>query len=255
MLPPLASQLPNPHRSLPPLRTSIGPLYLERKASGTEALPTDIWILTAKFPMLILRVGVLSSALDDWAKEEESRDVIDPKGGWELDANAAETEEQEDEFEDAVGNEDVLAGELHPWVLSELLYSIINFVPLKALFLSTYKSSHVYLSFVTSMPPVQLHARRSSSASSTSRILPVAVRTLATIHAELTEGFRLVSGNKLQDARAAFRSVLQALLLVIVSSDADAVEISAMTTDVPGIDSLLELLLDSPPQNLPHDGS
>ncbi|KIK20638.1 hypothetical protein PISMIDRAFT_12838 [Pisolithus microcarpus 441] len=64
--------------------------------------------------MLILRVGVLSSALDDWAKEEESCDVIDPEGGWELDTNAAETEEQEGEFEDAVGNEDALAGELHP---------------------------------------------------------------------------------------------------------------------------------------------
>ncbi|KIK18065.1 hypothetical protein PISMIDRAFT_14614 [Pisolithus microcarpus 441] len=45
--------------------------------------------------------------------EEESRDVIGPEGGWELDANAAETEEQEDEFEDAVGDEDVLVGELH----------------------------------------------------------------------------------------------------------------------------------------------
>ncbi|KAI6018488.1 hypothetical protein BKA83DRAFT_4480929 [Pisolithus microcarpus] len=44
-------------------------------------------------------------------------------------------------------------------------------------------------------------------------------------HAELTKGFRLVSGNKLQDARAAFRSVLQALLLVIVSSDVDTVEV------------------------------
>ncbi|KAI6023111.1 hypothetical protein BKA83DRAFT_4493235 [Pisolithus microcarpus] len=238
-LPPSASQLPNPHRSLPPLRTSIGPLYLEQKASGTEALPMDIWKLMAKFPMLILRVGVLSSALDNWAKEEESCDVIDPEGGWELDANAAKTEEQEDEFEDAVGNEDVLVGELHPVTAIQLLnhqFGIINFVPLKALFLSTYKSSHVYLSFITSMPPVQLH-------------------TLATIHAELAEGFCLVSGNKLQDARATFRSVLQALLLVIVSPDTDAVEISAMTTDMPGIDSLLELSLDLPPQNLLHDGS
>ncbi|KAI6012906.1 hypothetical protein PISMIDRAFT_17947 [Pisolithus microcarpus 441] len=64
--------------------------------------------------MLILQVGVLSSALDDWAKEEESHNVIDPESGWELDTNAAETEEQVDEFEDAVGNKDVLAGELHP---------------------------------------------------------------------------------------------------------------------------------------------
>ncbi|KAI6036960.1 COPI alpha subunit C-terminus-domain-containing protein [Pisolithus microcarpus] len=215
--------------------------------------------------MLILRVGVLSSALDDWAKEEESRNVIDPEGGWELDTNAAETEEQEDEFEDATelwvhnssfATDNVAAGSFGTAIqLLNRQFGIINFVPLKALFLSTYKSSHVYLSFVTSMPPVQLHVRRSSSASSTSRVLPVAVRTLTTIHVELTEGFHLVSGNKLQDARAAFRSVLQALLLVIMSSDADTVEISAMTTDVPGIDSLLELSLDSPLQNLPHDGS
>ncbi|KIK18733.1 hypothetical protein PISMIDRAFT_14118 [Pisolithus microcarpus 441] len=215
--------------------------------------------------MLILRVGVLSSALDDWAKEEESRNVIDPEGGWELDTNAAETEEQEDEFEDATelwvhnssfATDNVAAGSFGTAIqLLNRQFGIINFVPLKALFLSTYKSSHVYLSFVTSMPPVQLHVRRSSSASSTSRVLPVAVRTLTTIHVELTEGFHLVSGNKLQDARAAFRSVLQALLLVIMSSDADTVEISAMTTDVPGIDSLLELSLDSPPQNPPHDGS
>ncbi|KAI6124422.1 COPI alpha subunit C-terminus-domain-containing protein [Pisolithus croceorrhizus] len=186
--------------------------------------------------------GALSSALDDWAKEEESHDVIDPEeGGWELDADATETEEQEDEFEDAVDDDDSLGAGAAPgvsetelWVRNssfaadhvaagsfetamQLLnrqFGIINFALLKVLFLSTYRSSHVYLSSVASMPPVQLHVRRNPSESSTSRVLPVA----------LTEGFRLVSGNKLQDARAAFRSVLQALLLVIVSSDADAKE-------------------------------
>ncbi|KAI6116323.1 coatomer WD associated region-domain-containing protein [Pisolithus sp. B1] len=196
--------------------------------------------------------GALSSALDDWAKEEESHDVIDPEeGGWELDADATETEEQEDEFEDAVDDDDSLGAGAAPgvsetelWVRNssfaadhvaagsfetamQLLnrqFGIINFALLKVLFLSTYRSSHVYLSSVASMPPVQLHVRRNPSESSTSRVLPVAVRTLATIRGELTEGFRLVSGNKLQDARAAFRSVLQALLLVIVSSDADAKE-------------------------------
>ncbi|KIK24148.1 hypothetical protein PISMIDRAFT_10414 [Pisolithus microcarpus 441] len=74
--------------------------------------------------MLILWVGVLSSALDDWVKEEESHDVIDPEGGWELDANAAETKEQEDEFEDAVGDEDVLAGELHPVRFFQNCYTV-----------------------------------------------------------------------------------------------------------------------------------
>ena len=50
-----------------------------------------------------------SSALDDWAKEEETQDAIDPEeGGWELDADAGETEDQEEEFEDAVDEEDTL---------------------------------------------------------------------------------------------------------------------------------------------------
>ncbi|KAI6013424.1 hypothetical protein BKA83DRAFT_4500245 [Pisolithus microcarpus] len=61
--------------------------------------------------------GLTNGHLDidsEISHEEESCDVIDPEGGWELDTNAAETEEQEGEFEDAVGNEDALAGELHP---------------------------------------------------------------------------------------------------------------------------------------------
>ncbi|KAI6016355.1 hypothetical protein PISMIDRAFT_19711 [Pisolithus microcarpus 441] len=79
-----------------------------------QSTPKPPPILTSTQNLNWPLVGVLSSALDDWAKEEESRDVIDPEGGWELDTNAAETEEQEDEFKDAVGDEDVLAGELHP---------------------------------------------------------------------------------------------------------------------------------------------
>ena len=49
-----------------------------------------------------------SSALGNWAKEEETQDAIDPEeGGWELDADAGETEDQEEEFEDAVDEEDI----------------------------------------------------------------------------------------------------------------------------------------------------
>ena len=52
---------------------------------------------------------VLSSALDDWAKEEGIQDVIDPEeGGWELGAAEGETEDQEEEFEDAIDEEDTL---------------------------------------------------------------------------------------------------------------------------------------------------
>lgn len=56
-------------------------------------------------------------------------------------------------------------------------------------------------------------------------MLPVAVRTLASIRTELSEGFRAVSGNKLPDAQTVFRSVLRSLLLVSIASDNEAKEV------------------------------
>lgn len=52
-----------------------------------------------------------SSALDDWAKEEEITEGDADEAGWDLDAEAADGETQtEEEFEDAVGDEDEGAG-------------------------------------------------------------------------------------------------------------------------------------------------
>ena len=49
-----------------------------------------------------------SSALDDWAKDEEVQEDIPPEeGGWDLDADA---EEEEDEEEDAEPEEELGAG-------------------------------------------------------------------------------------------------------------------------------------------------
>ena len=96
---------------------------------------------------------------------------------------------------------------------------------LKPAFLSIYRSSHAYLSPLASLPPLQLHLRRNPEESSSSRVLPVAVRTLASARAELSEGFRAVSGNKLPDAQTVFRSVLRSLLLVPISSDSEAKEV------------------------------
>ena len=61
---------------------------------------------------------------------------------------------------------------------------------------------------------------------SPSRVLPVSVQTITSVRAELSEGFRAVSGNKLQDAQAVFRHCLEALLLVSVSSDTEAKDVS-----------------------------
>jgi coatomer subunit alpha len=54
------------------------------------------------------------------------------------------------------------------------------------------------------------------------------VHTLSAVRAELSEGLRAVSGAKLPEAQAIFRSVLQSLLFVTVSSDEEAKEVSVL---------------------------
>ena len=49
--------------------------------------------------------------------------------------------------------------------------------------------------------------------------------TLPSLKPELQEGYRAVSGNRLADAKAAFKSVLLGLLLVPITSDAEATEV------------------------------
>lgn len=78
---------------------------------------------------------------------------------------------------------------------------------------------------MASLPPFQLHVRRNPEESSPGRVLPVAARSLQSIRSELAEGFRYVSGNKLAEAQATFRSVLAALLLVALSSDEEAKQV------------------------------
>ncbi|RDB29920.1 Coatomer subunit alpha [Hypsizygus marmoreus] len=190
-----------------------------------------------------------ASALDAWARDEEVQLDIEPEeGAWELDADGGEFEAAEEEAEEAVVEEELGAGatpgvsETELWVRNSPLavdhvaagsfesamqllnrqFGVVNFVLLKPLFLSIYRSSHTYLSPVASLPPLHLHIRRNPAESSPSRVLPVAVRSLQSIRSELAEGYRFVSGNKLVEAQTTFRSVLHALLLVVLSSDDEA---------------------------------
>src|SRR3954462_7423095 len=59
----------------------------------------DILRVTSTHPMLMVTDGAAtSSALDDWAKDEEGHDDIDPEeGGWELDAGGADHTETHEE--------------------------------------------------------------------------------------------------------------------------------------------------------------
>jgi len=95
-------------------------------------------------------------------------------------------------------------------------FGVVSFAPLKPLFLSTYRSSHAYLSPLPSIPPLQLHVRRNISESSPSRVLPVAVRSLAAIRTELSEGFRFVS----HDPPAAKRPIVRSWFEQFYDTDA-----------------------------------
>lgn len=103
---------------------------------------------------------------------------------------------------------------------------VVNFAPLKPLFIAVYRSAHAYLSPNASLPPLPLHLRRNPSESSPSRVLPVAVKTLQNVKPELLEGYKAVQGNKLPEAQEHFRNVLMNLLLVPITSDAEAADVS-----------------------------
>jgi hypothetical protein len=91
---------------------------------------------------------------------------------------------------------------------------------------AVYRSSHTYLSPLASLPPLQLHVRRNTQETSPSKVLPVAALTVQSLRSELSEGYRFVSGNRLPKAKKKFCSILQSLLLVAVSSDKEANEVS-----------------------------
>ena len=60
----------------------------------------------------------------------------------------------------------------------------------------------------------------------------MAVKTLQSIKPELHEGYKAVSGNKLADAKTSFKSVLLSLLLVPITSDAEATEVRSLILSI-----------------------
>ncbi|EIW78385.1 coatomer subunit alpha-2 [Coniophora puteana RWD-64-598 SS2] len=193
-----------------------------------------------------------SNALDDWAREEEAHEDEIDEEGWDLAADDAHADVKDEEEEEEVVEEEEEGAGATPGVSETELWSrnspfagdhvaagafesamqllnrqfgVVNFALLKPFFLSAYRSSHAYLSPVASLPPLQLHLRRNITETSAGRILPVATRTLASIRAEIAEGFsRFQSGSKLPEAKDVFKSVLHGLLLVVVSSNAEATQ-------------------------------
>ncbi|EPS97096.1 hypothetical protein FOMPIDRAFT_102011 [Fomitopsis schrenkii] len=191
-----------------------------------------------------------STALDEWAQEEEAEEDLDvEEDAWDLSLPTAELPPEEEEEEELPEEEGELGAGAAPGISETELWTrnspfagdhvaagsfdtamqllnrqfgVINFVHLKPVFLSTYRSAHVHFSPLASLPPLQLHLRRDPNEASSSRVLPVAVKTVSALRAEVTEGCRLLSGAKLPEAQDVFRSVLRDLLLVPIASDEEA---------------------------------
>lgn len=105
---------------------------------------------------------------------------------------------------------------------------IVNFAPLKPLFLSVYRSSRLWLPAAPSLPPLEIPLRRNIDSSEPRNVLPVVTLSLQSITTgELRAAYTAFQKAKFVDAVNIFRSILQSLLLVVTSSPAQAAEVSS----------------------------
>jgi len=186
---------------------------------------------------------------DEW-DEDGTRPLAaeEEEGGWDLEEEEDEAQTAEEEQE-----EEVIGGpgisEVEFWVRNspfaadhvaagsfetamQLLNrqsGIVNFEPLKPLFLAGYRAAHVWFSPNSVLPPLQLHIRRNPEESSPSKVLPTA-RTLKQAKAEFWEAAKLVSQAKLVEAIEAFKGFLHRVLLIVVADAAEATEWRELVT-------------------------
>jgi coatomer protein complex subunit alpha (xenin) len=101
---------------------------------------------------------------------------------------------------------------------------VVNFEPLKPLFIAGYRAAHVYFSPNAALPPLQLHIRRNPDVSSPTRVLPVA-RTLKAATQDFQAACKFVSAYKLPEAVAAFRNLLHLLLLTVANDQEETLKV------------------------------
>lgn len=196
-------------------------------------------------------------ALDAWAADAqidgEAEADEDEDEGWDLDAEVieepeAEVEEEAAEVEQADLSAGVTAGvpEDDHWIRNSPLAAdhaaagafesamqllnrqvgAVEFAPLKSLFLTAYQSSHVYVAANPNLPPLAYNVRRNPDSTDLREILPAVSFNFDDIKAgELTEAYRLFSRGKFVESLTLFRSVLQKLLLVVVTEESQVTEV------------------------------
>lgn len=105
---------------------------------------------------------------------------------------------------------------------------VVNFAPLKPLFLSLYQSSQSYLVANSSLPSQAFAIRRNPEETNRSQIRPINVHDFQSLLAKLKEGYRLFNANKPIEATEVFTNLLHSIPLLVVESRSDAEEAQQM---------------------------
>lgn len=106
---------------------------------------------------------------------------------------------------------------------------IVNFEPLKPLFLESYLASKAYLPAMANLPSIQIALRRNVDETARGKVLPAQPRSIKSIGAQdLQEAYRCVNANKLEDAEKLFRVILYKLVMTVGDDEAQGQEILDM---------------------------
>ncbi|RMZ88728.1 hypothetical protein DV736_g4045, partial [Chaetothyriales sp. CBS 134916] len=101
----------------------------------------------------------------------------------------------------------------------------VNFGPLKPRFLEIYTASKTYLPATASLPSLVNYVRRTVDEQDPRKLLPIIPHDLETlINVNLQEGYTAMRTNKLESGVVTFKSILQTLLVNVVSSQAQVDE-------------------------------
>jgi coatomer protein complex subunit alpha (xenin) len=107
----------------------------------------------------------------------------------------------------------------------------VHFQPLKPRFLEIYQASRTYLPANAGLPPIMNYVRRTIDETDSRKFLPVIPRNLETLtNVDLQEGYTTMRTNKLESGVITFKTLLQSLLVNVVSSQAQVDEAKALIT-------------------------
>jgi coatomer protein complex subunit alpha (xenin) len=104
----------------------------------------------------------------------------------------------------------------------------VNFEPLQERFQEIYQATRTYLPATPNMPSLVNYVRRTVDETDSRKILPIIPRDLESIlSTDLTAGKQALKENKLEAGIAAFRKLLQLIMVNVVSSQAELSDVSS----------------------------